>query len=376
MDKLRILHCLVRVGSGGVEQRRLTLARELDRHRYEQRLVCTEAFGGLPPLFAAAGCRIHEVGVFHHGILDREPYRRTLQVIREFKPHLIHGAVYEGVALATVCGRLANVPIIIGEETIVPVNRNWRGHLLYRILTTMSHVMVAISPSVEIYLRDQIYVPSRKIKRIINGVAESVPPSSIVIQDLRRKLSISENDIVVGSVGRLYDAHKRLGDLLHAVALVRVRCPKLKLLIVGDGPDRQFLEALADSLGIRSQTIFTGYQKDTRQFYAVMDIFALVSRQEGLPLVVPEAMFAGLPVVATNVPGTRDVVHDGITGILVELSDINSIANAIAQFYFDKNLRKIFGLAGRERARTEFSADRYVREVDQLYQRLATQYLA
>ena len=125
MEKIRVLHCLETVDSGGVEQRRLILARQLDGTHYEQALVCTDAEGALPARFAEAGCPLHTVGEFR-GVLDREPYRRTLEVVRTFRPHIIHGAVFEGVSLATIIGRLAGVPVIVGEETSDPVNRRWR----------------------------------------------------------------------------------------------------------------------------------------------------------------------------------------------------------------------------------------------------------
>jgi glycosyltransferase involved in cell wall biosynthesis len=366
MAKLRILHCLETVGSGGVEQRRLTLARQLDKDQFEQALMCTKAIDALPEQFVKAGCPLVEIGVFR-GIFDRVRYMNALNFIREFKPDIIHGAVYEGVAVAAIAGRLGRVPIIIGEETIAPVNRRWKGHVLYRILTAMTHKMVAISPSVASYLQDGIHVPAGKICRINNGIVELKPPSQADIKDTREKLGIAEDEIVVGFVGRLFEEHKRVGDLIRAVSLLQVRCPKLRLLVVGDGPDRQQLEQRVDSLKLRDKVIFTGYQGNTRLLYPVMDMFALVSRSEGLPLVVPEAMFAKLPVVATNVPGTRDTVTNGGTGVLVELGNVEAIANAIKLLYADKALRAQYGLAGLERARTEFSAERYLREISNLY---------
>lgn len=90
MGKLRILHCLETVGSGGVEQLKLIKARQLDKSRYEQALVCTQALGALPAQFARAGCPVHQIGTFR-GIFDRERYARALAVVRDFKPHIIHG---------------------------------------------------------------------------------------------------------------------------------------------------------------------------------------------------------------------------------------------------------------------------------------------
>ena len=115
MNKLRLPHCVETVASGGVEQLKMLKARQLDNGRYEQAVICARAAGALPAEFARAGCRLHEIGVFR-SILDRH-YARTLKVVREFKPHIIHGAVYGGVAVAALVWRVAGAPVIIGEES-------------------------------------------------------------------------------------------------------------------------------------------------------------------------------------------------------------------------------------------------------------------
>ena len=125
MTKLRVLHCLETVGSGGVEQLKLIKARQLDKGKYTQALICTQAIGALPAQFEQTGCPIHEIGVFR-GIFDKERYARALAFVHKFKPDIIHGAVYEGVAVAALVGRWAHVPIIVGEETSDPVNLRWK----------------------------------------------------------------------------------------------------------------------------------------------------------------------------------------------------------------------------------------------------------
>lgn len=374
MDRLRILHCLETVGSGGVEQRRLTLARALDRNRYEQRLVCTQAIGGLPSRFAEAGCRIHEVGVFRK-ILDREPYRRALHVIREFKPHLIHGAVYEGVALAAVAGRLGRVPVILGEETSDPVNRRWTGHLLYRLLCGMTHHMIGVSPAVRDYLVDKIRLPAKKVTLINNGVGEAPPATDEQIHSVREAYGLTPEHFVIGTVGRVFDNYKRVSDLIRALPLILASCPDARLLIVGTGPDEAMLHELAVELGIARQVLFAGYQVDPQPFYAVMDIFALASAYEAFGLVLVEAMLAGLPVVATRVGGIPTVVSEGETGFLVEPGQPQVLADTLLILQRSAELRQALGQKGRARALAEFSADRYVREVDQLYQRLLSECL-
>jgi L-malate glycosyltransferase len=165
--------------------------------------------------------------------------------------------------------------------------------------------------------------------------------------------------------------HKRVSDLITAFALVHERFPKTKLLIVGDAPDDAVLRSLASQLGVAEYVCFAGYQGDTRPFYEVIDIFALASAYEGLPLALLEALFARLPVVATRVGGIPTVVKVDETGYLVEPKAPLELADKLIALANDAPLRPSMGQAGLVRARAEFTADRYLRQYDELYQSLA-----
>jgi L-malate glycosyltransferase len=266
VNKLRLLHCLETVGSGGVEQLKLLKANQLDKGRYEQALICTQGILALPGEFAHAGCPLHEIGVFR-GIFDRERYSRALKVVREFKPDIIHGAVYEGVAVAALVGRMAGVPVIIGEETGDPVGRSWRGHLLYRGLASLTHHMVAVSASVEDYLVSRIRLPANKVTLINNGVVEFSPASAEQKRAVREALRIRPDELIIGCCCRLLDDPKRVSDLIKAFTRVHDLFPKAKLLLVGGGPDEAMLHSLASQLGVAEHVCFAGYQGDTRPCY-------------------------------------------------------------------------------------------------------------
>lgn len=367
--KLRVLHCLETVGSGGVEQRRLSLAQHLDSDRYEQRLVCTQAIGGLPELLEQAGCSINTVGRFH-GIFDQKRYRTTLEIIREFRPHIIHGAVYEGVALAAVCGRLGRVPVVLGEETSDPSNRRWKGHLLYRSFAGLCHHMVGVSPAVTDYLRRKIRLPVHKVTLINNGVAEKPRANPQEIAAVRERLGLPQDAFVIGTVGRLLDSHKRASDLIRAMPRIIVDCPTAFLLVVGTGRDEQALQCLASELDVADQVLFASYQADTQPYYEVMDVFTMASAHEAFGLVLVEAMFTELPVVATRVGGIPGVVDDGATGFLVDPYQPQALAERILRLVNDPSARRAMGQAGRRRALSHFSSQRYVADVDALYRRL------
>lgn len=369
MEKIRVLHCLETVGSGGVEQTRLSLAEGLDRHRYEQRLICTQALGSLPERFVEARCSITQVGLFK-GILDVHPYRRAMNAIKEFRPHIIHGAVYEGVALAAVAGRLSGTRIVIGEETSEPGNRSWKGNTLYRGFAGLCHHMVGVSPAAVDYLTETVSLPRSKVTLINNGVSEKVPISHNKVQSMRSALGLPSDSFVIGTVGRVLDDPKRISDLIRALALISKTKPNVYLLVVGSGPDEATLKCLAKDLGVGRNVVFAGYQANPQPFYQMMNVFALASVREAFGLVLVEAMFAELPIVATRVGGIPSIVEEGNTGYLVRPSQPAELADSIGALIDNPSLRESMGRIGRQRALEHFSADRYVRDVDTLYTRL------
>lgn len=366
MEKIRVLHCLETVGSGGVEQLRYNLAKYLDRDRFEQKIICTHAIGALPAKISAEGVEVIPVGTmrspFH---IDR--YRAALKTARSFRPHIIHGAVFEGISLAAVTGKLSGVPVIVIEETSDPVDRRWKGNLLMRVYASLSDKVVAESEAAGAYVRSVVKVREPKLQVINNAADYPDYPDASSTARLKAALEIMPGDFIVGSVGRLFDEHKKFSDLIKAAALLRDSCPRLKLLIIGEGADKDALSALCADLHIQDRVIFTGYQGNTAPYYACMDVFALASQKEAFGIVLVEAMLFRLPVVATAVGGIPYVVQNGETGILVDKNAPHALADAIAAFYDNPEKRRAFGMAGFQRAEAEFTASAYTKRIADMY---------
>ena len=368
--KIRVLHCLQTVWSGGVEQRRLLLARHLDRATFEQSLICTNAVGGLPEQLADAGTSVHEIGIFR-GITDRERYSNALAYVREFRPHIIHGAVYEGVAVAAIIGRLAGVPIIIGEETSEAFGRSWKGHLLFRGLMSLTHHRIGVSRAVSRYLTEDLRLPRSSVSCIQNGVEPPRAISENELAELRDRLAVGDC-LVIGAVGRLLDQDKGHSLLLRAARRLIANGLPVRVVLVGAGPSEADLRKLALELGISHAVTFAGYQVDPTPWYRVMDVLAHPAWHESFGLVIVEAMFAGLPIVATAVGGIPEIVSDGESGLLIPPGDEAALAAKLSALLVDPELRKTMGEAGRRRALLRFSARRYVDDVRSLYMRLIT----
>jgi len=368
MEKIKILHVLHNIGSGGVEQRRLLLSNYLDTDKYGQKIVCSFARDPLLSAIKQNNMDVITIGQFK-SIFDFKQYRKVIKMINEFKPDIIHGAVFEGVIMACVCGFIKKVPIIIAEETSDPHDRSQRADFLLRCLCLAANKVVAISQGTAEYLHNRAKIPLRKIQLINNGVDLPRPVNDEEINRLRKYLGIQTSDFIIGSVGRLQNEVKKFTDIIKAIALLK-KYSQLKLLIVGDGNDKELILQAARQLNISEKLIMTGYQADTSPYYELMDVFCLASQREGFGLVAAEAMFHHLPVIATNVGGLKYVVQDNITGLLVPPNNPQAIAEKLEILIEDAELRKSLGNAGYECAKQEYSAEVYVGKVDKMYQEL------
>lgn len=366
MNKIRILHTLCRIHSGGVEQRRVLLAQGLSSDCFEHALICQEAEGPITGILRDAGWTIHEIGLAPH-ILDLAWHARAYKIARAFRPDIVHGAVYEGEALACSIGLRMPLIKVIMEETSDPVDRRLTGNLLMRAMCMRANACVGVSPKVTQYLQDTLGIPKRKIQLINNAVADAPAPDAYRLAALRTRLGIKADDVIIGSVGRVVDSHKRFSDIVRALPLIRLDQPRVRLLIIGDGPDRAMLERLAIELGQSDAVIFAGYQSAPRDFYHLMNIFVLASAWEAFGLVLVEAMLARVPIVATEVGGIPFVLDAGNAGILVPPLQPDAMARAVVDLLTDLPRRHTLCKTGLERARTAFSAKRYVDEVEGLY---------
>lgn len=206
-------------------------------------------------------------------------------------------------------------------------------------------------------------IAARTVERAVG-----LPPGSVVtirngVPDHPLSGSVANARPVAGTLARL-DAIKGLDVLLSAAAAV----PEIDVTIIGDGPEGGPLRSLADDLGLAGRVSFTGWSSSPRDLLSKFDIFVLPSRGEGLPLSILEAMFAELPVVATDVGSVSEAVDDGVTGILVPPDDARALGDALRTLAVNPELRKRMGDAGRRKAVTAFSTSAMASAYEDLYQ--------
>ena len=202
---------------------------------------------------------------------------------------------------------------------------------------------------------------SRDYIRILhNSVKPFVAPAPDEVAAVRRQLTIRDEEAVILSVGRL-SHEKGHADLIRtAAALVAMPGTQdFRVVIVGDGPERQSLANLAARLGVEKQVVFAGFQRDTRPYYAMATIVAVPSHSEGSPNVVLEAMAAGLPIAANRVGGIPEILEECVTGLLVEPRNPDAMAKALFRLLSDDELRGRLGAAAEAQATSAHTPEAY-----------------
>ena len=366
--KIKILHIQETIGSGGVERRRLSLAKYLDKNIFEQRIICCHSAGNIVEEIIKEEVKVDIIGNLNSPI-HWSQHKKVQKIIEEYKPDIIHGAVFEGVTMAAINGCYKKVPIVIIEETSDPKNRTWKGDLLMRFFSKLSDKVIGVSEGVtQEYLKDKLKLSSSKAITISNGVSMPRIVSDKEIIEAKEKLGINKNDLVIGSVGRMADdEHKRYSDLLRSFAEISKKNNFVKLLLIGQGPLLNYYKELSQKLGISNRVIFLGYQSDVSLYYKLMDIFTLVSAREAFGLVLAEAMLSELPVVATKVGGMKYIVDDRKTGFLVEPKNIVEITERLEKLLGNPELRHQMGINGFEKAKKNYLEEMYVKKIHDLY---------
>jgi glycosyltransferase involved in cell wall biosynthesis len=220
---------------------------------------------------------------------------------------------------------------------------------------------------------ERIGVRPELLRTVPNGIRARGPGPGRAAA--RRALGLRDDQPVVLTVGRLV-AQKGHRTLVAAVPALAARFPDPAGVVIGDGGLHEPLARQAAELGVAHSVHLPGFRPDARTLLDAADVFVLPSRQEAMPLAALEAMDAGLPVVATRVDGSTEVVVDGVTGRLVPRDDAAALAGALGDLLADGDLRTAYGAAGQERFRSRYTSARMAEQTLGVYRELLTGQLA
>lgn len=289
------------------------------------------------------------------------------ELLREFRPDIVHvhaGIGWEGHALARAA-RCASVPAVIRTEHLPYTLRALRQPALERAYANgalAADRIVCVSDAARATFR-MSGIDAARYVTIHNGIEPS--RSKFSRSETRARLGIGEAPMLI-TVARLTE-QKRHDVLLHALPRVLRHHPDTRLLLVGCGPLQEMLQQMADDLGVADHVRFLGWRNDIPDLLVAADAFCLPSYFEGHPLVLMEAMEAGLPVVAARSLGITEVISNGETGLLVPFEDPVAMAAAINRVLSDEALGRQLGRNGRLVIRERFGSERMAKRVMAVY---------
>ncbi len=358
----RVLFVITDLDVGGAEKCCVQLATGLDRSRWSPAVCSLSTPGALAERLIMSGVPVHSLDA-RRGWHGPAAVARLARLIARTQPDVVHTILFHANVIGRLAARLAGVTNVVSSIRVA--ERRFRRHLVAETLTCrLSRRIICVSEAVARFTQRRSHVPTSRIEVVPNGVETDAAPTGRVT---RETLGLPRDSVAAIFVGRL-DPQKGVDVLLRAVASAKERVPALELLIVGAGPDRDSLVALARQLDIEARTHWLGFRADVPALLHAADLFVLPSRWEGMPNVVLEAMAAGLPVIATATEGTSEIVRHDETGALVPIDADDALAREIVRFATDQELRAASGRRGQHNVRQEFSVDKMIRRHEHIYE--------
>jgi len=370
---------------GGAERFGVELALHLNRSRFEP-IVCGLWCHGVPSerywldCLAQAGIETFLAAEWEGGL----SVSRYAQAIKNIAVHFQNRPVdliHSHFQLGSVAALLLKRPL--GARAIVRTahaGKEWGDtHLAFFCRQVFTNWVFPLFFDLEVSVScAQVEALNRRPYARLVGKKAVLSPNALSLVRFnrpddrvskRKELGLPADSVVVGSVGRLRE-EKGYAVLLDAAVVVRSHIPQVRFLIVGDGELREALQKKAEQLGLTDMVIFTGARVEVESFYDVMDIFVLPSLWEGLSTVILESMASRVPVVATDLPGTRELVQPGRTGWLVKPGDPASLANGILQALSSPIDQTAFAQAALLEVVPRFSIEHVAGQYEQIYLKL------
>ena len=391
--KIKVIHIITRLDKGGSAENTLLTAVGLDKQIYDVLLVKgLSNESGMAEDEAAAveksmreaereGVRIltvpglvRRISPFH----DIKTFFALIKILRYERPRIVHTHTSKAGILGRWAAYFCRVPIIIHTP---------HGHVFWGYFGRLKTAFYIMLEKITAFITDKIIALTEQEKkdhlrfRIASGDKFPVVHSGIKLDRfsnlsvdpaaMRRKLGISEGDLVVGTTGRLTPV-KGHRHLIEAAGNILNARPNTTFVFLGDGELSDELKNMASRLGMKEKVKFLGWRPDVAEVMSAFDLFVLPSLNEGMGRVLVEAMALGKPIVASDVGGVCDLVVHGINGCLVPPGDAQSLSAAINDLIEDPERGRKMGENGKKRS-INYSANAMVQKIDQLYQAMLQQ---
>jgi glycosyltransferase involved in cell wall biosynthesis len=361
-DRPNVLQVVLSLNPGGTERLVVELVKRL-RPELSMAVCCLDEEGTW-----GEGLRHDDVSVV--ALRRREGFRPQLgraiaRAAAQHRARVIHCHHYSPFVYASIARLWApHLKIVFTEHgRLSDAGPSPKRRTANRVLAHAPRTVVTVSSELKQHLVAEGF-PTDKVNVIYNGIDVGPLPDAAERARVRQQLGVDERTIVIGTVARL-DPVKDLQTLVRAVGAPQAHRPVM-LLVIGDGPERARIEATATEAGVATSVRFLGHRDDARDVLAGCDVYANSSISEGISLTILEAMAAGLPVIATQVGGTPEIV-DASCGRLVPARDPESLAATLSELAVNASLRSTLGRAARARVEQQFTLDRMIAEYRDAY---------
>ncbi|MFT3762546.1 MAG: glycosyltransferase [Pseudoxanthomonas sp.] len=367
-QRLHVVHGVLSLELGGRERLVLSMIETGRRHGYRSSVVCVDEAGLLAEQARALGAEVHSLDT---GGERAQATELAAELFAQLRPDVLHthqtGALWHLGRAAQRAG-IATVHTEHGDHARPTrgLHNEIRMRLRWWLAGRLAQRFCCVSEDIARSVLRWHTVDTARVAVVPNGVDTAPYAQCLQREAVRRALGIPADAQVIGTVGRLAEA-KRQDLLLRAFARIAGDHPRTWLLLVGDGEERAALETLAHASGLRGRIAFAGYQTNIPPYLAAMDVFAMSSRHEDLPLALLEAWAAHLPVVSSAVGGVPHIVRDGHNGLLFGNGDEAALAATLARLLDDPALAGTLAAAGKDSVRASFSLERMAERYDGYY---------
>ena len=368
-SRIPVLHLIGNLNVGGAERQLITLLQAFDRDDFEHHLGLLH----MPGFLIAKAREIEDLRVVEFGFRHKHfvpSMGRIVRYLRQNDIQVLHAHLHLVAVYGRVAARIAGTPATVYTEHSDVGARSWVERVAERALVPWTGTKIAVSEEQRELTQELEGFPAAKVRVISNSIdVDEFSPDPEVRGAVRDELGFEPGDVVVGIVGNLHE-RKRVDHLIDHAAALRMAHPDLRLLVVGDGVDRPMLEARARGLGVADHVRFVGAQSQVATFMRAMDVLAITSRWEGLPINMLEAMACGLPVVATDTGDIRRVVDAAAAGHVVAVDDEVGFREALASLVADPVRRAELGARARAYAVREHGSRRNAARLEAIYREL------
>ncbi len=373
---MKILYLYEHLDVGGAEQLLLTTLKYLDRKKFMPEVYCIAGEGEI-------GREIRELGVPVKA-LNKKLYLWNVLLLYDLfrifvkeRPDILHTSLFIPNTYGRVAARLAGIDKVVTTLHNPDYSYEDNGRWTFKVRKAIdkysgkfcNSLFLAVSESVKDDFQKQLNF--KNIEVLYNCIESErfVNSDKSKIIDKRRELGIAEDDVVLLNMGRLHPQKGQL-CLIEAFNLISRENPKYKLIISGKGALETELKKRVKDFHLSDKVIFLQDRRDVPQIMAASDIFVFPSLYEGFGIVLVEAMASGLPVVASDIDGVREVVRNNIDGVLVEKENPEKLAEVIEALTKDKERRAYLAANARKRAVEMFDIRLYIRNLENIYQEL------